>query len=472
MMWQRGMMYRNLKREHRRLWFERMIRWLLALGMLLSGFVASGQAGPRNYAITPPRVSYSDDVAHAIVSFAVSNRGAAGTVATEIVITQHENGQTSYVEELPALAEGESRDFDICLPLADLPGEDVFFRISAGIDEYELAGSRIARDNEQLFRINKAQAVAGSGVCGATSTGPFTLTIPLLGWQVVFLGDSIAVNGGQLNYGVALLAFLFFLAALAFCLWLLSLVLRLLFRQPPKFDTWQPPYAHNNWYDMNSTLGRRQSWQYHAQNNLLGEASAPDQLVLVKHLLGRQKEIMGGWRIKAMRSIQYDIYGRISRTEVLMPRGVIEKLNRLLQRAPTLDEAALQKEIEPLAKRISRVTLSPVEKQNLPLPIALEIRFESETGEARILFELYQFLSEDWRLLDAWEPDLGQTGARIPEQFNFTLNGQLPGEAAREYKLRLQADMAALLQRMITQLPADTLEDTPPDATPMDRAEM
>ncbi|MCY4464109.1 MAG: hypothetical protein OXE46_01070 [Chloroflexi bacterium] len=450
-----------------------MIRWLFALGMLLFGFVALGQAGPRNYAITPPRVSYSADTAHAIVSFEISNRGAAATVATEIVITQHENGQTTHIEELPALAESESRDFDICLPLANLPGEDVFFRIIAGIDEYELAGSRIARDNEQLFRVNKAQAVAGSGVCAgsSTSTAPLSLTMPLLGWRVVFLGNSIAVNGSQLDYGAALLAFAALLAALAFCLWLLSLVLRLLFRQPPKFNTWQPPYAHNNWYDMNSTLGRRQSWQYHAQNNLLGEATAPDQLVLVKHLLGRQKEVMGSWRVKAMRSIQYDIYGRISRTEVLMPLGVIDKLNRLLQRAPTLDEAALHKAIESLAKRISRATLSPIEKQNLPLPIVLEFRFESEGSEARILFELYQYRGEDWQLLDAWEPDLGQTGARIPEQFSFTLNGQLPGEEAREYKLRLRADVAALLLRMISQLPADTPEEPPAEAAPIHLAD-
>ena len=181
---------------------------------------------------------------------------------------------------------------------------------------------------------------------------------------------------------------------------------------------------------------------------------------------------MSGWRVKAMRSIQYDIYGRISRTEVLMPRGVIEKLNRLLQRAATQDEAALHKAIESLAKRIGRVTLSPIEKQNLPLPIALEIRFESESGEARILFELYQYRGEDWQLLDAWEPDLGQTGARIPEQFNFTLNGQLPGEEAREYKLRLRTDLAALLLRMITQLPDDTLEDPPANAAPLDVSEM
>ena len=461
--------------EHRRLCLEQMVRWLLALGMMLFGFVASGQAGPRNYAITPPRVSYSDDLAHAIVSFEVSNRGEAGAVASEIVITQHESGQTSYSETLPALAEGETRDFDICLPLANLLGEDVFFRITAGIDEYELAGSRIARDNEQLFRINKAQAVAGSGVCAGsriTSTAPFTLSIPLLGWQVIFLAGHIEVNGSQLDYASALLIFAAILAALAFCLWLLSLVLRLLFRQPPKFDTWQPPYAHNSWYDMNSTLGRRQSWQYHAQNNLLGEATAPDQLVLVKHLLGKQKEIMGSWRVKAMRSIQYDIYGRISRTEVLMPRGVIDQLNRLLQRASAQDGESMQKATEALAKRISRVTLSPIEKQNLPLPIAMEIRFEGVNGEARILFELYQFRGEAWQLLDVWEPDLGQTGARIPEQFNFTLNGQLPGEATREYKLRLRADVAALLLRMLSQLPANTQPGEPADAASVNLAEM
>ncbi len=444
-----------------------MARWLLALGIFLIGIASFGQAGPRNYAITPPRVSYSADASQAIVSFEVSNRGGAAQNESQIIITEHLSGSIARSEDLPTLAAGESRAFELCLPLANLPSDDVFFRIQAGIDEYELAGSQIARDNEQLFRVNKAQASGGSGVCGDGSSAggePFGLTIPLLNSRVVFLGDSLEVNGNRLSLAGSLLAALAFLALLTFCLWLLSLVLRLLFRQPPKFDTWQPPYAHNNWYDMNSTLGRRQSWQYHAQNNLLGEATAPNQLVLVKHLLGRQKQVMGGWRVKAMRSMQYDIYGRISRTEVLMPRGVIDRLSKLLRRAPNLDDETLRTAVQPLAKRISRCALAPIEKQNLPLPIALEIRFEGLSGEARILFELYQYRSEDWLLLDAWEPDLGQIGARIPEQYTFTLNGQLPGEETREYKRRLRDDLAALLLRMITQLPADTLDEPQMDA--------
>ena len=154
-----------------------------------------------------------------------------------------------------------------------------------------------------------------------------------------------------------------------------------------------------------------------------------------------------------------DIYGRISRTEVLMPRGVIDGLSKLLRRAPTLDEEALRKAAQPLAKRISRCALAPIEKQNLPLPIALEMRFEGENGEARILFELFQYRGEDWQLLDAWEPDLGQTGARIPEQYAFTLNGQLPGEEARDFKRRLREDVTALLLRMVTQTPVETLDE-------------
>ena len=283
--------------------------------------------------------------------------------------------------------------------------------------------------------------------------------MPLLGWRLVFLGETVEVNGVQVSSGIALLVFAGFVALLVFCLWLLSLILRLLFWQPPKFDAWQPPYAHNSWYDMNSALGRRQSWQYHAQNNLLGEATAPDQLTLVKHLLGRQKQLMGGWRVKAMRSVQYDIYGRISRTETHMPRGLIDKLNKLLRRAPDMDKDELDKAVEPLAKRIARSALAPVEKQNLPLPMALELRFDGETGEARILFELYQFRGEDWQLLDVWEPDMQETGERIPEQFTFTLGGQRPGEEAREFKRRLRADVGGLLRQMMTQEPAEPPEE-------------
>ena len=44
-----------------------------------------------------------------------------------------------------------------------------------------------------------------------------------------------------------------------FCLWLLSLILRLIFRRPPRFDVWQPPYAQPNWQDPNSEMGRRQA---------------------------------------------------------------------------------------------------------------------------------------------------------------------------------------------------------------------
>lgn len=421
--------------------------------VLLSAFAAAGQTQPRDYAITVDAVSYSADAA--VISFTVSNQGGDALGASEIVISEYQTGRVVTSENLPALAADESRSFSLPLPLAELPADNVSIQIQAGIDEFELEGSPIARNNIQLFLINHADAgLASGGSAGSrgssTPSPSYDLFVPLLNLGVNFQAEGIEVNGRSYS-NADLLIFAGMTLAALFCLWLLSLILRLIFRRPPKFDTWQPPYAVNNWHDPNSALGRRQSWQFHAQSSAITAAGAPDQVTVIKRLLSRDGAILGGWSINAIRTVQYDIYGRISRTEVVMPRKLNKQLNRIIKRAPGLDSVALRKALAPVSRRLGKAALAAIEKQNRSLPLAMDMRLEGLQDEVRILFELYQYRNDAWHLIDKWEPEMGQIGARIPEHFTFTLNGQLPGENYREYKTRLRADITGLLAGMLHQ---------------------
>lgn len=429
-----------------------MARIQLLILIMLSAVAAAAQTRPRDYAISIDGLSYRTDAA--VLSFTVWNQGGDALGASEILVSEYQSGRVLTRETLPALAADESRPFELPLPLADLPADNVSIQIQAGIDEFELEGSPIARNNIQLFFIDRADAGLPSDSAGASDlaspTPDYDLFIPLLNLGLNFRAGGFEVNGRSYSGGDLLIFAGMTLAAL-FCLWLLSLILRLVFRRPPKFEPWQPPYAVNNWHDPNSALGRRQSWQFHAQSSAITAAGAPDQVTVIKRLLSQEGEILGGWTIKAIRSVQYDIYGRVSRTEVVMPRKINKQLNRIIRRAPALDSLALRKALAPLSKRLCKAALAAIEKQNRALPLALDMRLEGLPGEARILFELYQYRGDAWHLIDHWEPEMGQIGARIPEHFTFTLNGQLPGETYKEYQTRLRDDMTQLLAGMLHQ---------------------
>ncbi len=439
----------------------------LFIWLSLSPHASGAQAEPRDYSISPPPVSYSSDGARAIITFTVSNQGGAAREASQIVVTENQSGRVEVRESLPPLAAGESREFSIELPLAAYREGDIFFKIEAGIDAYELAESEIARDNAQLFRINRAAAGAAAGTRSAAGASPepapYNLFIPLVNVGVNFLEDGVEVN--ERRYGANdILVALGALALALFCLWLLSLILRLIFRRPPRFEQWQPPYAVNNWHDPNSALGRRQSWQYHAQNSAIASAGAPDQVRVVKRLLDKRGRVLGGWQIQSMRSEQYDVYGRINKTETVMPRKLVRRLNRALGRGPGDAAEALQKAIAPIARRMSKLALAPVERQNLMLPMALDIRFAGAVDDIVIQFELYQFREGGWRLLDQWQPELGPVGEHVPEQFTFTLKGQLSGESKKAYRGRLREDLTRLLAGLVQ--PAQAGEEDRPPAQP------
>ncbi len=418
--------------------------WLLLVLFWSATLIASAQTEDRDYVITTPLVTYSSDGDSAIVTLTVTNQGGDAVEESSITIAENESGRIETSLDLPALAAGETYPITAALALDQFPEGDVFLKVEVGIDQYELAGSPIARDNSQLFRINVAEAATVSAPSTSNERAVFSFAVPLLNIVVRFHEDGIQINDRLFSQTQILLGVL----ALALCLvllWFFSLILRLIFRRSPAFGVWQPPYAAGAYVDPDSTQGRRQSWQYHARNSAINAPCTPNHLVVVKRLVNAEGRTLGSWHIKAIRSEQYDIYGRVSHTEAVMPRKIVKQLNQLAGRSGELDNPQLNKALQPIAKRMSKAALRRIEKQNRSLPIALDIRFEGAARDANIVFELYQCRNAAWHLIDQWEPELGVAGGPIPEQFTYPLNGLLPGENYRAFKARLPHDLAHLL---------------------------
>ena len=132
----------------------------------------NAQATPRDYSISPPRVSFTPDHGAAVVSFSVTNQGGDARNPAQIVISEYQSGRVEIIEPLPPLAANQTQEFSIQLPLANLTEDGIIsFKIEAGIDEFELANSPIARDNSQLFHIDRSDARVASGESGTSEAG-------------------------------------------------------------------------------------------------------------------------------------------------------------------------------------------------------------------------------------------------------------------------------------------------------------
>ena len=185
-----------------------MLRWKILALILFSGVLALAQVRPRDYTISLPRVSFSADGSTAVIGFVVTNQGGDAIEASQVVITENLTGQVQVAEELPSLAAGSEQAYTIELRLADLPEPDLFFKIEAGIDDYELAGSPIAKNNIQIFRINKANVsdAGGAAAAGSPAATAYDLWLPLVNLGINFPGDGVEVNGRLYSGGDLLVA--------------------------------------------------------------------------------------------------------------------------------------------------------------------------------------------------------------------------------------------------------------------------
>lgn len=419
---------------------RRPILIIISVLHILGFAAANAQNNARDYKVTAS-ARLSDDNAELIFEIIVTNEGADAINETEVnLISLNQGGKVIASQSLRPLTAGETARITLEIGIEIFePASVQAFRIEVGIDQFELAGSVIAQDNSASLSVNiPIQIDAGPRETDAPQPDSDNrILIPLIG-VTVDLGDPLHM---------ALLALAISVGAIL--LWIVSVIIRLLFHRPPEFANWQPSYATMNYYPPDSIAGRRQAWQQHAQNGSILMTASENAVHAVKRLVGMDGEKLSGWRISGARISQYDMYGRVSRSEVIAPRALVRRLDRLAHRSAHPNRNKLRKSLRGIAKQFLRPFYKKINKRNAILPVALDIRFEGKHGEVRIIFELYQCRAGKWQPIDSWEPEMTVVGRTIQESYTYTINGQLGGETLRDYQKRLLDDVIWLLSELI-----------------------
>jgi hypothetical protein len=162
---------------------------------------------------------------------------------------------------------------------------------------------------------------------------------------------------------------------------------------------------------------------------------------------------LSGWRIIAMRMSQYDMYGRVARSQILASQGVVKRLDRIARKSPYTEAERIRKQVRPLARALARQFKKKINQRNAMLPIALDIRMQGTHGEVRIVFELCQCQKTQWQVLDQWEPEMTVLSKAIHDSYTYTIFGQTAGETLREFRQRIDLDIARVLVELVTARP-------------------
>ncbi len=383
-----------------------------------------------------------------VVNFGVTNIGAvAAQRRASVRLIDLSTGEA--VAEVPELVRplGPNGDTEASLSIAFPvrsfpPGSNIALQIAVGVDEIEPADSNTIFNNYDGISV----AIPLYEAFPTAAPVPDPASAPGSGSVIVIPGLELEIDPDdrdQIALVVGIIAVSFLILVL------LVAIFRRLFRRSPKFGTWQPPYATMPPLDPNSTYGRRQSWQPHAQNNLLPNPCPSGSVHPRKLLMGMDGEYLSGWRIMALRMTQYDMYGRVSRSEVLADHGIIRRLGGITRRLHKLDEDKITRRARPIARRLARQFRRKISKRSASLPIALDARLQGVHGEVRILFELYECKNGYPSALDYWEPEMTVLGKTIHETYTYSIYGQAGGETFREFNRRLKTDVERVLVAMM-----------------------
>jgi hypothetical protein len=430
---------------------------VLSLFIAIPAFAQEGQDIPPNYRVQIFDYELSADETEIIINYGVYNQGGAANEPTLVALIDLSTGRVIATDQIRALsANGDNiSDASIAFPITFYdPGSNPQVQVS------------ILPDDEEAFTMQDNEPSIGVGVplydpsqigndATEVDSDSDVFIIPLL--DVEFDPN----NRDQLTILAG------FLAIGAILLWLFILILRLMFRRPPTFGNWQPPYANMPPQDPNSTYGRRQMWQPHAQNNVVPSPCKMGTIYARKVLLGMDGDYLSSWSIAALRMTQYDMYGRVSRSQTLASKRLVKRLDKISRKNDRWDTAKLSKKTRPVARSLAKQFTKKINKRSAMLPIAMDVRLQGKHGEVRILFELYECQNGQPSKLDFWEPEMTVMGKTIHENYTYTLYGQSGGETFREYRKRLPDDiMHALVDMLRTPAPT-TPRAAAPDADPL-----
>ncbi len=448
-----------------------MVRIMTLLIALLLPFTLLAQGNdeqPPDYRVQVFGYEISDDRRQIIINFGVSNIGGASDEYASVLLTDLITGDIVVIESdlVEPLSGGGDTNSDLSIAFlieAFQSGSNQVFEVAVGVDEIESASSDTIFNNTQSISVQIPDYELVITQPDDTEAPPppqadasTIFTIPVLDVEI----DTSDPQDMRLLAGIIMSAL--------FMLLIVYTILRLLFRRYPRFGNWQPPYATMPPLDPNSTFGRRQMWQQHAQNNIV---PAPCQMGSVharKMLQGMDNLYLSGWKVMSIRMTQYDMYGRVARSETLANGGAVNRLNRAVRRAHRISPEKLPRRVRPIARSLARSFRKKLSKRSARLPVALDIRIRGKHGEVRIVFELFECRSGQPYLLDSWEPEMTVLGKAIYESYTYTIYGQSGGESYQEYRKRLPDEieraLVDLLKTAHTQLPQQS--SSTPHTTP------
>ncbi|MCC6616963.1 MAG: hypothetical protein IT320_26060 [Anaerolineae bacterium] len=431
-----------------------------------------------DYAVYVVDRQISIDSTTIILQFGIYNIGSAADRQTtaELFLEPDDTNPVATQALRPLDTQGDTEILTFELPVEDFPTGSVTFRLEVGIGDIEAADSATIENNRAGVVITVPETTPGVSRTARPPVQPSFTETPALPTAtpaptrepLKILGLEIDTNRLPIPEDNRLLI----PAIVALCgvglilLWVLTVILRLIFPPPRTFEAWQPPYAAMPIQDQNTLAGRRQMWQQSAQSDSLEIPCLEGQYHIRKVLSGLNGENLLGWRVRGLRLSQYDIYGRVARSQTLAPGGLVRKLDRVVRKGSTLTDEEVDKRVRPIARKMVSAVMRKIGKRNMMLPIACDIRFRGAHGEVRILFELYQCANGRPQLIDHWEPEMTVVTGGIQENYTYTLQGIRQGETARTFRQRLQTDLAAVLKTMIYKRPPVPKETMSGDTSP------
>ncbi len=426
--------------------------YVLLLLLVVFGFAlpVTAQSIPPNYVISiSGGGELSEDRSEIIIRFDVSNNGGDATDLTTVRLVDLNDPavlQNAPSAQLRPLKSDEIESLALAFPATLFPkGSRQPFRIEI------ISGSVRIKSLDLTLEI---PAVISSDFIIISGS---TVEIPALG---------VAVN---LEDPMQLVLIVGGVAVAVILLVIFIIILRLLFRRPATFGTWQPPYANVPPMNPDTLAGRRQQWQQHAENHSLPVRCNEGMIQARKLLVGMDGKNLSGWRIIAVRLSQYDMYGRVARSQVLASGRLVKRLDRVAHKNQPADPERLFKQVRPVAKGLAGHFKKKISTRTAMLPIALDVRLQGAHGDVRIMFELYQCQQGQWQQIDHWEPEMTVLSKTIYDSFTYTIYGQTGGETLKEFRQRVQEDITRVLAEIVRSSPEaggkimpDTVTNTPP----------
>lgn len=420
---------------------------------------AMAQGNP-DYAIRNIRSRFSDDNQQVEVRFEVWNIGADASATATATLNVIATGQQVATDVVAPLRAQEIVTVTLTFPTSLFaPGTVESFRAAVGVDEVEAQGSADIGNNFAQISITFPASLSEATPDAATpAPQPNAVT------DENALSKFLNTLNIQINWDdpaqVALVAGVS--GAALILLLIILLVVRTITQRAPDFANWQPPYLNMPMLDPNTLAGRRQQWQFHAQNSSLplsGSEGAFHIRKLPTDVTGQQ--YLGGWHVVGLRLSQYDQYGRISRSQVFASQRAVRRMNQVIRRRERLSREQMLRRLQPVAKHMTRRFHRKLSERTVMLPIALDARLRGRHGDVQIRFELYQFMQRYWTLIDQWQPEMVVTSKIIYESAAYTLYGQRPAESPKDFRARLPAEAAQLLVEMIAPAPTPVRGDQP-----------